>query len=109
MIPLQFHFIFGLQPDFGGKPFSFFHYMAVKSALSVHPGAKAFFYYEHEPRGIYWEVARRYVETVPIKAPTEFIKRTRNVSAPSASASVVNGTSGQFLLAESPSAQETCP
>lgn len=75
MIPLQFHFIFGLQPDFGGKPFSFFHYMAVKSALSVHPGTKAFFYYEHEPQGIYWEVAKRYVEMVRIKAPKEIFGR----------------------------------
>lgn len=75
MIPIQFHFIFGLQPDFGVKPFSFFHYMAVKSALSVHPGAKAFLYYEHEPQGVYWEVAKRYVKTVPIKAPTEIFGR----------------------------------
>jgi SAM-dependent methyltransferase len=75
MIPLQFHFIFGLKPDFGGKPFSFVHYMAVKSALSVHPGAKAFLYYEHEPQGIYWEVAKRYLETVRIKAPKEIFGR----------------------------------
>jgi hypothetical protein len=75
MIPLQFHFIFGLQPDFGGKPFSFLHYMAVKSALSVHPGAKAFLYYEHEPQGIYWEVAKSCLETVQIKAPREIFGR----------------------------------
>jgi len=75
VIPLQFHFIFGLKPDFGGKPFSFVHYMAIKSALSVHPGAKAFFYYEHEPQGIYWEVARPYLETVRIKAPKEIFGR----------------------------------
>ena len=75
MIPLQFHFIFGLQPDFGGKPFSFIHYMAIKSAVSVHPGAKAFLYHEHEPEGIYWEVARRYVETVRTKAPKEIFGR----------------------------------
>jgi hypothetical protein len=71
MIPLTFHFIFGLQPDFGGKPFSFIHYMAVKSALAVHPGAKALFHYEHEPRGIYWEVARSHVECVRVQAPRE--------------------------------------
>ena len=75
MIPAAFHFIFGLKPDFGGKPFSFIHYMAVKSALAAHPGAKAFFYYEHEPRGPYWEVARRYVECVRVEAPKEVFGR----------------------------------
>ncbi|MGH8764481.1 MAG: glycosyltransferase [Burkholderiales bacterium] len=75
MIPLRFHFIFGLQPDFGGKPFSFMHYMAVKSALTVHPGAKAFLHYEHEPKGIYWEVAKRYAEPVRVKAPKEIFGR----------------------------------
>jgi hypothetical protein len=75
MIPLTFHFIFGLQRDFGGKPFSFVHYMAIKSALAVHPGAKAFFYYQYEPAGVYWDVARRYVECVRIEAPKEIFGR----------------------------------
>ncbi len=75
MIPLAFHFIFGLQPDFGGKPFSFMHYMAVKSALSVHPRAKAFLYFAHEPAGAYWEVAKRHVECVRVEAPGEIFGR----------------------------------
>ena len=35
MIPNIFHFVFGMAPDFGGKPFSLVHYLSVKSALTL--------------------------------------------------------------------------
>ncbi|MFN8981506.1 MAG: glycosyltransferase [Alphaproteobacteria bacterium] len=78
-VPKIFHFITGLAPDFGGKPFSFVHYMAVRSALSANPGFKARIYFEHEPQGIYWEHTKPMVETVSVVAPKEvFGRKLRN-------------------------------
>jgi hypothetical protein len=71
MIPKVFHFIFGLAPDFGGKPFSFFHYVAVRSALCVHPGWKAIVHYQYEPSGPYWRATRDIAEAHKVEAPTE--------------------------------------
>ena len=34
-VPQIVHFIFGLKPNFGGKPFSLVHYAAVRSAYLV--------------------------------------------------------------------------
>jgi len=77
--PKIFHFITGLAPDFGGKPFSFIHYMAVRSALLANPGFKARIYFEHEPKGLYWEHTKPMVEPVLVTAPKEiFGKRLRS-------------------------------
>lgn len=74
-VPKLFHFITGLAPDFGGKPFSFVHYMAVRSALAANPGFKARIYFEHEPQGLYWEHTKPMVETVSVTAPKEVFGR----------------------------------
>lgn len=77
--PKIFHFITGLAPDFGGKPFSFIHYMAVRSALLSNPGFKARIYFEHEPKGVYWEHTKPMVESVLVTAPKEiFGKKLRS-------------------------------
>ncbi|WP_396275128.1 glycosyltransferase [Hyphomonas sp.] len=78
-VPKLFHFITGLAPDFGGKPFSFIHHMAVRSALLANPGFKARMYFEHEPQGLYWEHTKPLVEVVRVKAPKEiFGKRLKS-------------------------------
>ena len=50
-IPNIFHFCFGFTPDFGGKPFSLVHYLAVKSAHEVNKPDMMHFYHKYEPTG----------------------------------------------------------
>lgn len=75
MIPRIIHFIFGLAEDFGGKPFSFLHYMAVRSAVACNPGYRVKYYYKYQPTGIFWEAAKRYLELVPVEPPAEIFGR----------------------------------
>ena len=71
-IPRLFHFITGLDSNFGGKAFSFVHALAILSALHVNEGFVARVYYEYEPQGPYWDLAKQHVTRVPIVAPREF-------------------------------------
>lgn len=70
-IPRIFHFITGLDPNFGGRPFSFVHYMAIHSALQVNKGFRAKLYYHYEPSGKYWDAIKGEVELVPVDLPTQ--------------------------------------
>ncbi len=54
-IPNVFHFVFGLKPDFGGKPFSLVHYLSIQSAIEVNQPERVYFHYHHEPAGYWWE------------------------------------------------------
>lgn len=69
MIPKIIHFIFGLASDFGGKPFSFIHYMAIRSAQACNPDYRIRFYCKYQPTGLYWEAAKRYFELVLVEPP----------------------------------------
>lgn len=71
VIPQRLHFIFGLTPDFGGKPFSFVHWAAIRSALAVNPGWTATVWCKHEPTGRYWEAIRPHVDVQPIEPAVE--------------------------------------
>ena len=71
LIPRIFHFITGLDENFGGKPFSFIHYMAIRSALAVNEGFRAKVYYHYEPRGEYWDAIKNDVELVRVQLPHE--------------------------------------
>jgi hypothetical protein len=71
MIPNQFHFIFGLKEDFGGKPFNILHYLAIKSAYDLNKPDAMYFYYTYEPSGKYWDKAKPYLTLVQVEAPTE--------------------------------------
>jgi hypothetical protein len=68
-IPDIFHFCFGLQGDFGGKPFSLIHYLALRSAYEVNRPQKIFLYYKYEPSGPWWEKSRGLMEEVKIEPP----------------------------------------
>lgn len=70
-IPRIFHFITGLDANFGGKPFSFVHAMAIRSALAVNEGFRAKVYCEHVPSGPYWDMVKDAVELVRVEAPRE--------------------------------------
>lgn len=49
MIPKKIHFIYGLTEDFGGIPFQFCQWVAVKSAMRLNPDYEIHFWYEFEP------------------------------------------------------------
>lgn len=75
LIPAKVHFIFGLAADFGGKPFSFVHFLSIRSFLHHNPGFAAFLYFAHEPHGPYWDAARHLVTPVRVTADTEIFGR----------------------------------
>jgi hypothetical protein len=75
MIPNLIHFVFGMAADFGGKPFSLSHYLAIKSAITINKPDAVFMHYEFEPKGEWWEKAKPLVTLNKIKAPDSFMGR----------------------------------
>jgi hypothetical protein len=73
MIPNILHFVFGMAPDFGGKPFSLVHYLSVKSAVDLNKPSPAFFHYQYEPQGEWWEKAKSLLTLNKIAAPESFM------------------------------------
>jgi hypothetical protein len=73
MIPNIFHFVFGMAADFGGRPFSLSHYLAIKSAAEVNQPDAIFFHYEFEPTGEWWEKIKPVLTLKKIKAPESFM------------------------------------
>jgi len=69
MVPNILHFVFGMAPDFGGKPFSLAHYLSVKSAVELNKPSTAFFHYQYEPKGEWWEKAKLLLTLNKIVAP----------------------------------------
>jgi len=72
MIPNILHFVFGMAPDFGGKPFSLAHYLSVKSAVELNKPVNAIFHYEYEPGGEWWQNAKPLLTLHKIAAPGYF-------------------------------------
>ncbi len=72
MIPNHVHFIFGLDQAFGGKPFSFVHFLAVLSAKKVNKPDEIVFHYEYEPEGEWWERAKPFLTLARVNAPRYF-------------------------------------
>lgn len=73
MIPNIFHFVFGMAPDFGGKPFSLVHYLSVKSAVVLNKPSSAVFHYQYEPEGEWWGKAKPLLTLNKITAPGSFM------------------------------------
>ena len=73
MIPNILHFVFGMAPDFGGKPFSLVHYLSVKSAVELNQPIAAYFHYQYEPAGEWWEKAKPLLTLNKINAPDTFM------------------------------------
>jgi hypothetical protein len=69
MIPNILHFVFGMSPDFGGKPFSLVHYLAIKSAIVVNAPTLTYFHYQYEPSGSWWEKIKGQLVLNKIEAP----------------------------------------
>lgn len=74
-IPNKLHFVFGLSEDFGGKPWSLCHYLAVKSAIELNKPEKAYFYYKFKPTGKWFEMIEDQLDLVQIDPPTEIFGR----------------------------------
>lgn len=75
MIPNILHFVFGMAPDFGGKPFSLAHYLSVKSAVELNKPSTAYFHYQFEPEGEWWLKAKPMLTLHKIIAPDSFMGR----------------------------------
>lgn len=73
MIPNIFHFVFGMAPDFGGKPFSLVHYLSVKSAVELNKPDAAIIHYQYEPEGEWWDKAKPLLTLNKINAPESII------------------------------------
>ena len=73
MIPNILHFIFGMAEDFGGKSFSFAHYLSVKSAVELNKSDVAYFHYQFEPEGEWWERAKPLLTLNKLIAPDSFM------------------------------------
>jgi hypothetical protein len=73
MIPNILHFVFGMAADFGGKPFSLVHYLSVKSAVELNNPTTAFFHYQFEPTGEWWEKAKPLLTLNKVIAPGSFM------------------------------------
>ncbi|GAA5910388.1 hypothetical protein JCM5296_000583 [Sporobolomyces johnsonii] len=61
-IPPYLHYVFGLSPTFGGKPFNFIYYVCMTSALRILRPEVLYLHYVYEPRGFYWDEFRRNVD-----------------------------------------------
>ncbi|NOT52498.1 MAG: hypothetical protein HOP10_14610 [Chitinophagaceae bacterium] len=73
MIPNILHFVFGMAPDFGGKPFSLCHYLSVRSAVELNNPGKALFHYQYEPTGEWWEKVKPFLTLNKVVAPDSFM------------------------------------
>ena len=75
MIPNIIHFIFGLKPDYGKIPFSIVHFLAVKSAVELNKPTVAYFHYQYEPQGEWWERTKPLVTLNKMTAPDSILGR----------------------------------
>lgn len=68
MIPKRIHFIFGLREDFGGKPWSLVHYLAVASAKEINRDYEVMMHAKYEPKNnFWWDAMRPMVTIVPVE------------------------------------------
>jgi len=73
MIPNILHFVFGMAPDFGGKPFSLCHYLSVRSAVELNRPNEVLFHYQYEPAGEWWQKAKPFLTLNKVLAPGSFM------------------------------------
>lgn len=69
------HLCFGMAEDFGGKPWSWIHHIAVETAVAVNRPDAIVFWHEHEPTGRWWRASRRHLTLRKIEAPREIFGR----------------------------------
>lgn len=74
-VPKVIHFIFGLSPDFGGKPFNVMHKIAVLSAIEKIRPEEVFFHYHYKPNSPSFLEIENLVTLKKIDLPSEFMGR----------------------------------
>lgn len=74
-VPSTIHYIFGMDEKFGGKPFSYVHYLCVQSAVAVNRPRDVVFHVAHEPRGEWWEAIRPAITVNRVAPPTTVFGR----------------------------------
>jgi len=55
MIPKTIHYLFGLDCNFCNKPFEYFHYLNILSAVKINSNYNINFYYYHRPNSIFFD------------------------------------------------------
>ena len=68
-IPPHFHFVYALLPD---APFGLVHYLAVRSAADLHPGASVTLHHAHEPDAQgqgWWAAAKALLQLRRVEVP----------------------------------------
>lgn len=59
------HFVYGLKQV---EEFPFYAFVSVLSAQRLHPTARTFFHYHHEPTGRFWDLLKNRVEHIKVPA-----------------------------------------
>ncbi len=72
-IPDEYHFICGMTPT--DRPFSFIHYIAVKSCIEINHPSRATVYYTYEPSGRWWGCVKKLVTLVRVPEMREIYCR----------------------------------
>ncbi|MBF0547899.1 MAG: glycosyltransferase [Candidatus Riflebacteria bacterium] len=62
--PNQYLFIYGLKPQ--TETFHICHYLCIESCFQVNYPDRILFFYQHEPYGHYWELAKRRLTLVKV-------------------------------------------
>ena len=75
MIPNVLHVVFGLAQDFGGRPFSLVHALALRSAWAQNRFDATLFHHAHEPAGPLWRSVRPHLDLVRVDPPTQVFGR----------------------------------
>lgn len=75
MINKIIHFIFGLTKDFGGKPFSLIHNLAIKTAYQIHKPDNIIVHLHYEPTSDYWRDIKKLVTINHVKIPKRIFSR----------------------------------
>jgi hypothetical protein len=75
-VPSRIHFIFGLDERFGGKQFSYIHYLAVRSAAKVNEPDEIVLHYTFEPNSQWWDAVKPYVILNKVTSPTTVFGRS---------------------------------
>ncbi|WP_291297982.1 glycosyltransferase family 32 protein [Elioraea sp.] len=69
MIPRVLYYVFGLTPDFGGKPFGMLHYACIASALAHIRPERCVVAYAYEPDTPWWNRLKPRIDAQRIAVP----------------------------------------
>ncbi len=69
MIPRVLYYVFGLTPDFGGKPFGMLHYACITSALAHIRPERCVVAYAYEPDTPWWHRLKPRIDAQRIDPP----------------------------------------